>query len=185
MVLAPRAAVTMTGTGAAIGYGSSWHDLRGSLPTNGTYGSRPESDVEGVVWHHSASRGQSIRNLAQYHTMVRGWPGIAYHFAIGWDGVIYQMNDVTTLSYHAQGYNSKTIGVVLVGNYEEREITDEMAESIVMLNEYLKDRYSLKFAWTHCETKATICPGKYAREMLDDLLYGDGPKSVNSPGCKH
>ncbi len=176
MQVAPRAAVAMTGTGDMIGYEASIHDLRGTLPTNGTYGTRDIEDVQGMVWHHSATTAQSIKTIAQFHTMTKGWPGIAYHFAIGWDGVIYQMHDVETVSYHAQGYNSKTIGAVLIGNYDQREMTPEMEEAAIALSEYLRDRYDLKFSWLHRDTKATACPGKYAAEFLQEIQYGPLPK---------
>lgn len=175
--VALRGAVTMTAAGSVAGFGSNFHDLRGELPhrTDMTYSTRPESQVEGVVFHHSATSGQSIKSIAHFHTEVRKWPAIAYHFAIGYDGVVYELNDVTRASYHAQGHNRNTIGVVLIGNYESRELTEEMENSIIMLNEYLKDRYNLKFAWMHAEARATLCPGKNAKAFIRPYLYGPRP----------
>lgn len=167
----------MTTVGAPVGYGTAIHDLRGELPTRTdmAYVKRPESDVKGMVWHHSATRGQSIRSIAEFHTEVRKWPAVAYHFAIGHDGIVYQLNDVGTTSYHAAGYNRNTIGVVLIGNYHDRALTEEMEEAIVTLNEYLRDEYDLQFSWMHRETRPTACPGDYAVDYLTPLLYGRRP----------
>lgn len=175
--VALRGAVTMTAAGSVAGFGSNFHDLRGELPVRSdmSYTIRPEGQVQGVVFHHSATSGQSIKSIAHFHTEVRKWPAIAYHFAIGYDGVVYELNDVTRASYHAQGHNRNTIGVVLIGNYESRELTEEMENSIIMLNEYLKDRYDLKFAWMHGETKSTLCPGKNAKAFIRPYLYGPRP----------
>lgn len=174
---AAKGVVGMTIAGAPVGYQSAIHDLRGELPVRSDieYVTRPAEQVKGLVWHHSATRGQSIRSMAEFHTEVRKWPGIAYHFAIGFDGVVYQLNDVTTTSYHASGHNRNTIGVVLIGNYHDRELTEEMEEAIVTTNEYLRDEHELEFSWLHRETKATACPGDYAVEFLGPMLYGRRP----------
>lgn len=177
MVIAPRAVVTMVGGGVVAGFGSQIIDLRGQLPTSieKHYGHRPVENIKGVVWHHSATRGQSIHTIAEYHIEVRGWPGIAYHYAIGWDGVVYALNSPETISYQSEGYNSKTIGVVLIGNYEERDLTPEMEASIIKLNDYLHGEFNLQFAWLHRDTKSTLCPGRYATEFLRPYLYGALP----------
>lgn len=150
-------------------------NLVGELPvsTEHPYGLRPAEWVEGVVWHHSATKATTIRSIAEMHIAQRGWGGIAYHFAIGWDGQVYQLNDITTLSYHSQGHNSHTIGVVLIGNYQEREMTDAMKESIVNLQYFLKERYNLKYSTMHRRLKATLCPGDHATEFLENLMYDD------------
>lgn len=178
MKIAPRAAVTMGLAGAGIGYGTSFHDLRGQLPVDpdAHYAERPLSDVKGVVWHHSAtSQTATLNSIAKFHVEVRKWPAIAYHFAIDKDGVIYQLHDVTTASYQAQGYNRKTIGIVLIGDMERQEVPLAMEESIIVLNEYLRDEYHLEFAWLHNETKPTKCPGFNAEFVLAPYLYGPRP----------
>lgn len=176
-VIAPRAVGVMVGGGVIAGFGSRIVDLRGELPVSDGkhYRHRPIEQVHGVVWHHSATTGQTIRSIAQFHVEVRKWPAIAYHYAIGWDGVVYQLNDPATISYQAQGYNSKTIGVVLIGNYQERDLTPEMRSSILTLQSYLKDKYHLQFSWMHMETKPTLCPGRYAKAYLAPLMYGPRP----------
>ena len=177
LVIAPRAAVTMVGVGEVVDYGSTFHDLRGQLPARHdvSYAKRKLSDVQGVILHHSATKGQTINSIASFHSEVRGWPGIGYCFAIGWDGVVYQLHDVETISYHAQGYNKHSIGVVLIGNYHERDLTPEMEESLVMLVEYLRDKYGLKYFWLHRDCKPTICPGNYAADFIRPLQFGPLP----------
>lgn len=170
-----RSAVVLTAVGSMAGYGTHWVDLRGSLPTNGRYPRRNIESIEGAVVHHSATKAQSIYSIAQYHTMVNGWRGIAYHIAIGYDGVVYQLNDLESISTHAKGYNSRTIGVVLIGNYHEREMTNEMKSALIGVLEELGDTYKLKFVWAHRDARKTACPGKYAYEFLRSYLYGPKP----------
>lgn len=174
MVLLPRAAVTMTAAGAGVGWESSIVDLRGELPVSVErhYTTSAESKVEGMVWHHTATSGQTLRSIAEYHVQVKHWPGIAYHYAIGWDGRVYLLNDPTTRSYHTQGWNSRTISVVLVGNYQEHTPSAAMMRSAEHLSEYLRDRYGLRYALLHRQTKPTLCPGDNAVQVLTPMLFG-------------
>jgi hypothetical protein len=105
------------------------------------------------------------------HVQVKHWPGIAYHYAIGWDGRVYLLNDPTTRSYHTQGWNSRTISVVLVGNYQEHTPSAAMMRSAEHLSEYLRERYHLRYALLHRDTKPTLCPGVKATALLRHLLY--------------
>lgn len=144
-------------------------DLRGQLPTSGEYPMRDMERIDAVVIHHSASRGQSIRNLAEYHVAVRGWNGIGYHYAVGWDGMVYQMNDVERRTNHAQGHNSHTIGVVMVGNYDLIHPTPIMVGSASHLVRYLGEVYGARMVLFHRDLKATDCPGIFAAQDLDSL----------------
>lgn len=174
MVLLPRAAVTMTAAGAGIGWESNVVDLRGQLPVSveQQYLTRPDSRVEGMVWHHTATKGQTLRSIAEYHVQIKKWPGIAYHYAIGWDGRVYLLNDPGTRSYHTSGWNSRTISVVLVGNYQDNVPSAAMVASMNGINDYLKERYHLRYALLHRQTKATLCPGDNAVKVLTPMLYG-------------
>jgi hypothetical protein len=157
--------------------GVHFTDLRGKLPVRQDvrYAVRDESRIEGAVFHHTATNGQTLRSIAQYHIEARKWPAIAYHYAIGYDGHIFLLNDPTTISYHTQGYNSRTISIVLIGNYQNNELSREMKNSIVVLSSYLNTLYDLQFMWMHSETKSTACPGNYAKEYLQPMLHGPRP----------
>jgi hypothetical protein len=176
--LALRGAVTMTAAGSAVGYSSNIIDLRDQLPRRPDveYRHRVENEVDGIVWHHSATRAQTIRSIADYHTRVKGWPEIGYHYAVGHDGRIYQLLDVKKWSNHAQGYNRRTIGVVLIGNYHEREMPEAMKSSVLYLQEYLCDTYNIDYVWLHRDTKPTACPGNYASEFLKNIQFGPRPQ---------
>jgi hypothetical protein len=174
MVLRP--AIVLTSAGSVSSFGATFHDLRGELKTNGSYAQRELSDINGVIYHHTATENQTFDNIAEFHTEVRKWKGIAYHYGIDADGVVYILNDPTSISYHSQGYNKHNIGVVLLGNYEKNMMPEDMIDSFIMLNEDLRDEYKLDHAWYHGQTKATACPGKYAKAAIKPYLYGDPPK---------
>lgn len=189
VVLLPRGAVTMTVAGSGVGYQSNYVDLSdvtdrievmdisGTLPHSPTktYQYRRADQIKGLVFHHSATRGQTIRSMAEYQVEVRGWAGLGYHYAIGYDGRIYKCNDPLLKTNHTANHNTATIGAVLVGNYQEREPSEAMIRSAEHLEAYLMERYGLQFVWLHRETKPTLCPGDYAAARLRPLLIGPRP----------
>lgn len=172
-----RPAVVITSVGSVGSYGSEVHDLRGELPIHSTkvYPERDIEDIRGIVFHHTATKGQTLRGIADFHVNGRGWPAIAYHIAIGYDGQVYLLHDFTTASYHTSGYNRGNIGIVLVGNYQERELPLEMKKSILMVLEWVESEVEVQHIWLHKDAKATACPGKYAINYLRPLQYGPKP----------
>lgn len=169
-----RPAVALSTAGAVADGPIEFHDLRNELPISADrpYKHRPEEWIEGCFWHHSASKGQTIRNLASYHVEVRQWGGLAYTYAIGWDGTIFLCNDPTTLSFHTSGYNSRAISVVLVGDYHEKEMSEAMKVSVIRLAAHLKDKYNLRYVALHKDVKATACPGSHAEPWLRLVCFG-------------
>lgn len=180
LTLGVRAGVTMTAAGSTIDYGSSYIDLRGKLPSKDgmEYRRRDPSDIEGIIWHHSATSGQTIRSIAEYHTQAKGWPEIAYHYAIGYDGRVYRLLDESKWSNHASGHNRRTIGIVLVGNYHENEPTEAMVSAAARLQEDICDGHAIKYVWLHMETKATDCPGRFAAPVLRPIQFGPKPHEL-------
>lgn len=154
-------------------YGSAWHDLRASLPVNEErpYARRPIEAVKGLYIHHSATKGETIRNMAEYHIEVRGWGGLAYHYAVGWDGQIFWTNDPTTKSFHTKDHNGNSISVVIIGNYSTLQLTDVQKSAIIKLVDDLTDQYSLQFIKLHRDVVATQCPGNNAITFLRSICF--------------
>lgn len=168
--VAVRGAFLAIGVGADV---SPFVDLRGQLPVDGQYPLRNMERVDTQIIHHSATTGSSIHSIAQFHIEARGWPAIAYHFAIGWDGKCYQLNDVDRRTNHAAGWNSRSIGVVLIGNYEERPVPAEVVKACERLTAYIAETYGAHTILFHRDTKITVCPGKFATEALQGLKQVD------------
>ena len=163
-----RGAVCMSCVAATDGFPII--DLRGQLPTSGEYPVRDVHKVDTIVIHHSATQGQGFRSIAEYHIAVRGWAGIAYHYGVGYDGKVYQMNSVDRKTNQTQYHNTHTIGIVLVGNYDTHVPSPEMIAATEHLVAFIRDQYPwitrLDF---HRSFKATECPGRFAVQALDSL----------------
>lgn len=108
-------------------------DLISVLPTNpdNPYRKRDLSKVDTIVIHQTdgSDRGiESVYSAANYHVDTKGWGGIAYHVFITDDGKIYQTNTLDTLSYHAAGYNTRSVGIAITGKhrYETGKTNEEI-----------------------------------------------------------
>lgn len=188
VVVAPRAALTMTITGGGVGYQSSVLDLTsgivvgaevptpppvlevmdvsGDLPKNGAYPRREMAVVGGRVWHHTASAdGATWNTIAKGHVNGRGWHGIGYHIGIDRDGRIALLNPLDRVTNHTAGHNTHYVGCVLLGNYDVAPVGDRMEAGIEMVRRHL-DGMGITREMLHRDTKATACPGRYAVEYL-------------------
>lgn len=128
-----------------------------------------------IVIHHSGSKKGSAKSMDRYHREKRRMEnGLAYHFVIGngrgmgdgeiaighrWKG---QLNGGHVAS---EELNTKSIGICLVGHFEEGRPTPRQMKSLAALTGYLMKQCSLraKAVQTHQEinTKPTKCPGKH------------------------
>ncbi|WP_253901878.1 N-acetylmuramoyl-L-alanine amidase [Brevibacillus sp. HB1.3] len=85
--------------------GARMTDVRASLPRHKSlkYGRRKLAYIRSAAMHHSATLSGLPEAFARYHVNTKGPPGIAYHFVIQKDGVIYWCNDPEVISYHEAG----------------------------------------------------------------------------------
>lgn len=101
-----------------------------------------------LIVHHSFSPGNDItdwiaavRGIWNYHVNSNGWSDIGYNWLIDPKGVIYQgrawvdTND-NTQGAHFCGYNGRTMGVCMLGDFNSITPTDAALRSLVRLLAY-------------------------------------------------
>ena len=93
---------------------------------------RTENEVDHLIVHHSATSNnvsdymQVVRNIYLYHTEVNGWDDIGYNYLIDPEGTLYEGRDDQGVTdqdnikgAHFCGKNTGTMGVCMIGNYNE------------------------------------------------------------------
>lgn len=128
---------------------------KGSKP----YGKRALSQIQMFVIHHSATNSGDPWAYARYHVETRGWPGIGYHFVVQKDGTIYQTNELTTLSYHTDGQNTKAVGICLTGSYDTSEPPPAQYNALILLLRHLGTLLGQKPIYGHNQFSSKSCPG--------------------------
>ncbi|WP_298993292.1 N-acetylmuramoyl-L-alanine amidase, partial [uncultured Pseudokineococcus sp.] len=101
------------------------------------------STLKAMVVHHTASSNAyssktsamaQLRGIYAYHTKTLGWADIGYNFVVDKFGNIYEgrRGSITqlTMGAHASGFNTGTMGVSALGNYEEASPSSAMVTAI-------------------------------------------------------
>jgi hypothetical protein len=147
--------------------------------------------IQKIIVHHTAETGvengkspeQVMRAIYRYHSVSRGWGDIGYHYVIAPNGEIYEgrAGGDYVVAGHAYCNNIGTIGVALMGNFNEKEPSNEQIASLRNVLLYLAEKYELDLTdedWYHGkktpnllghrDLSATSCPGE---KMYDLLPY--------------
>ena len=134
-----------------------------------------------------------MRNTLYYHTIVRGWGDIGYNYVIGPTGTIYEgrYGGDKAVGAHAVWRNISSIGVSIMGNFEEEYMTDNQKKSLVAALSNLANYYGLNpggdtlfygktqpviLGHRDSDEANTACPGDHIYDILPELR-----KSASSP----
>lgn len=152
------------------------------------------AEVNHLIVHHTVTNNLEVdspaivRSIYSYHALTRGWGDIGYNYLIDADGNIYEgraggeHNGMPVVGGHALCSNVETIGMALIGNYQENTVPGPMLDSLSDLLAYFSDKYQLdplgQSLW-HGEMKPTIgghrdfqstaCPGQYMYDLLPSV----------------
>lgn len=129
------------------------------------YRKRQLRQIEQIIIHHSADNGTPY-SIADYHVGTKKWPGIGYHFLIDKNGVVYQSNDIDTVSYHLANQNTISLGICCIGNFEEDKPTDAQVESLIWLLACIRAVIGHKPIFGHKDKGSTLCPGKNLYSLI-------------------
>lgn len=160
-----------------------------------------------IVLHHTGLPNelpddpeQEMRNIFRSHTLYRGWGDTGYHFVIDREGNIYEgrKGGAKVIGGHAQPVNKVSIGISLMGNYDEDELPAPMLASTIALLDELTEQYKIKplgkTAYRgkiynnihgHMDNSAKRDPGKFFNQKFPHirrlLVYYRSKKKKASP----
>lgn len=169
--------------------------------------------VRYAVVHHTAgsnsyTRAQSaaiVRGIQRYHVLGNGWDDIGYNFLVDKYGQIFEGRyggiERNVVGAHAQGFNTGSSGVAMIGTYEGNALTPAARTALTRIIAWRLDAAHVDplstFSWRstgnpryptgrmvelrtisgHRDTGYTTCPGS--------RLYGELPalaRSVSQTG---
>ena len=88
----------------------------------------PRSSTEYIVIHCSATKPSmdiGLSEIRNWHVNERGWRDVGYHYVIKRNGEVELGRNIRDTGAHAAGYNSKSIGICLVGGMAEDNSTED------------------------------------------------------------
>jgi hypothetical protein len=82
-----------------------------------------KEQVQYIVVHHTYTTRGNAETLRKFHVQDKGWSDVGEHYIIcngngGGDGEIQNGRSIDIAGSHARGMNTKSIGVVLVGDFD-------------------------------------------------------------------
>ncbi|RCK70167.1 hypothetical protein DT076_05685 [Desertihabitans brevis] len=163
----------------------TWRGGWGADPNLGSTCRGPNPTLHAAIIHHTAGTNsytqadsaQIIRGIHAYHTNTLGWCDIGYNFLIDKWGRIFEGRDGSVESNahgaHAGSWNTDTVGISFMGNYETAAATTAMLESAARLAAWelapygrdpesrvtLAGKTIYRIAG-HGDVMATACPGR-------------------------
>ncbi len=160
--------------------------------------------IQAAIVHHTAgvnsyTRAESasiVRGIYAYHTKTLGWCDIGYNFLVDKYGQVFEGRsggvDKPVHGAHATSWNTNTVGISFMGNYETAAAPAVMLEAGAQLlawkfDAYYRDPLSkvtlagkyIDRISGHGDVMATACPGRNVRSKMAwlrervDVLVGD------------
>ncbi|MEW5952620.1 MAG: N-acetylmuramoyl-L-alanine amidase [Bacillota bacterium] len=116
-----------------------------------------------IILHHTASsKTKTVEQLRREH-LARGWRDIGYHYLVDYTGGVHAGRPPNEPGAHAQGWNSKAIGVATIGDISEYPMGEDQRGALVQLVRHLMDEHGIPAANVlyHRDVGATSCPGRF------------------------
>lgn len=206
----------ITGTAQATTVANQGNALKPAIITRAQWGANeslvndwgtPSKDLKAMYVHHTAGSNNytaagayaQIRGIFTYHTVNLAWGDIGYQFLVDKYGNIYQGRrgsiDAPVVGAQAGGFNTDTIGVSAMGNYDVTSAPAAMVSAIERVLAWQAQRYDVDptantrltqsgkgtARWSngttvtvptilgHKVTNSTACPGRYLDAQLPTI----------------
>lgn len=140
--------------------------------------SEPLADLlNTVVIHHSAlDLSYGPLKVQKLHLEQKGYADVGYHYLIDSQGQVYEGRKINVRGAHTGGYNTGTVGIVLLGNFELAAPPDLQIHSAKKLVRFLIMQYGITHLAGHRDFQPdeTVCPGAYLEQLLPGLAEALG-----------
>jgi hypothetical protein len=159
---------------------------------------RATERLRGVVVHHTSTpNGERdpaarVRDIYAFHALDRGWGDMGYHLLIDETGALYEGRAGSAgvldgapavIGGHVYGHNAGTLGIALLGTFDERPPSAAACAALVSAVSLLAERHGLDplaarstgaggvvpTICTHRDLAPAACPGDACHRMLPEL----------------
>lgn len=141
----------------------------------------------------------ALRSIYYFHSVVRGWGDIGYNFIVGPSGTVYEgrAGGDFAIGAHAVWRNISSIGVSLMGNFEDETMGQNQKNALGNTLGYLAKKYSLDplgdttfygkttptiLGHRDSDEASTACPGKHVYNDLASIRTLANNAKSGAPG---
>ncbi|KAM4742715.1 peptidoglycan recognition protein 5 [Anableps anableps] len=139
-----------------------------------------EGPAQRVVIHHTAFQSckglaeckEQLLSIQRLHMKERHFDDIGYNFLIGGDGSVFEGRGWGVMGAHTQGYNSVSLGIAFMGNFnndtpsKEEILSGKQLLMSGVLQGFIRPEFVLN---GHRDLGATQCPGENLYAALSQL----------------
>ncbi len=182
---------------------TSWkanEEIRGRRPGTPAPCTSPSSTIRRAPTRTAGPRRRrSCAAIELYHVRGNGWNDIGYNFLVDRYGQVFEGRaggtDRNVIGAHAEGFNTGSVGVAVIGNYSATAITPAAEHALAMLLAWRLDvahvdplglatwasggnarfrrgvAVPLRAISGHRDTGFTSCPGDALEKRLPDLAH--------------
>ncbi len=167
-------------------------------------------EIKKIIIHHTGTNNSKyigktseeiMRATYKFHANIKGWGDIGYNFLISKEGAIYEgkAGGDFIIGGHAYCANTQTIGISLMGNYENETMNKSQMIALKRLITALSEKYKINPSDKsyflgkttpnlvgHKDYGKTLCPGKNVykylqiiRDTFENKYFGDTPAYHN------
>jgi uncharacterized protein with LGFP repeats len=155
---------------------------------------RYDRTIRAAIVHHTAgannySSSQSaaqVRGIYAYHVKTRGWCDIGYNFLVDKYGTIFEgrYGGIWNVVHgaHARSWNTDTVGIAMMANFETAEPTSVTLNSVAKVLAWKLEGFyrnptgrvtlagkNIKVIARHGDVIMTACPGRNMTSRMDSL----------------
>lgn len=134
---------------------------------------------DSIVIHHSGNWGEKKPvNIERFHMVENNYDHVGYHFLIDSNGKIYEGRSLIYKGSHVRLSNSKKIGILLLGDFDEQwwdiddQLTNSQLKAVNSLIKSLTKHFSINKLGGHKEFlpgKGYSCPGNLVMDIIDTM----------------
>ena len=143
-----------------------------------------------LIIHHSAgfSTAPDYKQVMGYywdfHVNTNGWDDIGYNWLIDPNGVIYEGRGSNTLGAHFSCMNNNTLGICMIGNYENQSPSDTAIKSLeaILAYEAYQSNIDPDGMGYHSSSQLTLNNISTHRDGNSAIAPGACPKGTVCPG---
>ena len=144
---------------------------------------------EYLIIHHSGGTDADPLADTSEHTakgmelwhLGKGWDGLGYQYVIHKNGDIWKGRPEHRNGAHAKGYNTKSIGICMAGNFDSTLPTESQIIALKQLLITIRDKYSITIEKIvpHRNFANKTCYGNklsddWARNLIDETKHSSG-----------
>lgn len=112
-----------------------------------------------------------VETIRMWHKQ-QGWLDVGYHFIIKRDGTVEEGRQVDVVGSHVKDWNSKSVGVCLVGGIDakgkfEANFTPQQMSALKCVLHELRGKYPQAAIMAHHDVAPKACPSFDLRRWME------------------